>query len=189
LLLIAIGSPPASAQIAAPHNIYTPYDANESWDYRDVPELTPYLADRGANMQPVAAPGDQADGDGDERDRIFYPTWNRTPSEWLAPFDGALGEQLEVLDHRLDAEDDAEAYPQYRRDGDAQAFAAAYVRFVRAVTEEPFFRWLDPDRPAADRAAVVEEFYRRLEGELRAHPEAAAVWHVMSLRLRRRQRH
>jgi hypothetical protein len=132
-----------------------------------------------------------ADGDlhADERDRIFYPTWNRTPSEWLAPFEGALGEELEVLDHRLDAEDDAEAYPQYRRDGDARAFAAAYVRFVRAVTEEPFFRWLGPDRPAADRTTVVEDFYRRLEGELRAHPDAAAVWHVMSLRLRRRLRH
>jgi hypothetical protein len=124
----------------------------------------------------------------DERDRIFYPTWNRTPSEWLAPFDGPLGEELEVLDHRLDAEDDADAYPQHRRDGDARAFAAAYVRFVRAVTEEPFFRWLDPHRPADDRAAVAEEFYRRLEGDLRAHPDAAAVWHVMSLRLRRRHR-
>ena len=100
-----------------------------------------------------------------------------------------MGEDLEVLDHRLDAEDDAEAYPQYRRDGDAAAFATAYVRFLRAVTEEPFFRWLDPGRPPAERDTVVEDFYRRLEGTLHAHPDAATVWHVMSLRLRRRPRH
>jgi len=123
-----------------------------------------------------------------ERDRIFYPTWNRTPDEWLAPFAGPIGDDLEVLDHRLDAEDDANAYPQFREGGDAAALAAAYVRFVRAVTEAPFFRWLDQDRTPADRAAAVEDFYRRLEVELRAHPQATAVWHVMSLRIRRRPR-
>src|SRR4029079_3305908 len=30
-----------------------------------------------------------------ELDRIFYPTWNRTPDEWLAPFSGPLGDDLE----------------------------------------------------------------------------------------------
>jgi hypothetical protein len=123
-----------------------------------------------------------------ELDRIFYPTWNRTPDEWLAPFDGPTGELLEVLDSRLDASDDSQTFPQYTRDGDAAAFAEAYTRFVRAVTEHPFFRSLDTDRSPAERAAIVEDFYRRLQDQLRDHPEVAAVWHVMSLRIRRRPR-
>jgi hypothetical protein len=124
-----------------------------------------------------------------ELDRIFYPTWNRTPDEWLAPFHGPLGHELEVLDSRLDASDDADTYPQYERDGDAAAFAEAYTGFVRAVTEHPFFRSLDTDRSPADRAAVVEDFYQRLQAALAGHPDVAAVWHVFSLRIRRRPRH
>jgi len=123
-----------------------------------------------------------------ELDRIFYPTWNRTPDEWLAPFRGEIGELLEVLDSRLDASDDSETFPQYSRDRDATAFAEAYTRFVRAVTEHPFFRSLDTDRSPAARAAIVEDFYQRLRQQLRDHPEVAAVWHVMSLRIRRRPR-
>jgi len=120
--------------------------------------------------------------------RIFYPTWNRTPAEWLAPFDGPLGEDFTVVDSRLDASADAETYPYFARDHDAAAFAEAYPRFVRAITEHPFFRSLDPDRPPAERAAVADDFYDRLRAALQAHPHAAAVWHVMSLRLRRRPR-
>ena len=36
--------------------------------------------------------------------------------------------------------------------------------------------------------AVVEGFYERLEAQLAIHPDVAAVWHVMSLRIRRRPR-
>ncbi len=123
-----------------------------------------------------------------ELERIFYPTWNRTPDEWLAPFQEALGEDFEVVATRLDASDDARTYPQYARDRDGAAFATAYTRFVRAITEHPFFRSLDADRSRADRAAVVERFYAQLRDALEAQPTAAAVWHVMSLRLRRRPR-
>ena len=121
-----------------------------------------------------------------ERTRIFYPTWNRTPAEWLAPFDGPLGDAFEVVEHRVDASRDDEVYSQFVGDGDAGAFAAAYVGFVRAVTEHPFFRSLDADRTADQHDAIRDDFYRRLETALAAHPSCAAVWHVMSLRLRRR---
>jgi hypothetical protein len=124
----------------------------------------------------------------DERARIFYPTWNRTPAEWLAPFDGPLGDAFEVVEHRVDASRDDEVYSQYPRDGDASAFAAAYVGFVRAVTEHPFFRSLDADRTPAEHDAIRDDFYRRLQAELVSRPTSAAVWHVISLRLRRRPR-
>jgi len=90
-----------------------------------------------------------------------------------------------VVATRLDAADDAQTYPQYVRDHDAAAFATPYTRFVRAITEHPFFRSLDADRSAADRATVVEQFYAQLRNALEAEP-TTAVWHVMSLRLRRR---
>jgi hypothetical protein len=122
----------------------------------------------------------------EERTRIFYPTWNRTPTEWLAPFDGPLGAVFEVVEHRVDASRDDEVYPQFARGGDAQAFGAAYVSFVRAVTEHPFFRSLDADRTSTEHDAIREHFYRRLQAALAAHPTCAAVWHVMSLRIRRR---
>jgi hypothetical protein len=122
----------------------------------------------------------------EERTRIFYPTWNRTPSEWLAPFDGPLGAAFEVVAHRVDASRDDAVYPQYVHGRDAQAFGAAYVSFVRAVTEHPFFRSLDADRTSEEHEAIREEFYRRLQAALATHPTCAAVWHVMSLRIRRR---
>ena len=46
----------------------------------------------------------------------------------------------------------------------------------------------DSDRAPADRTAVVEGFYERLEAQLAIHPDVAAVWHVMSLRIRCRPR-
>lgn len=58
---------------------------------------------------------------------------------------------------------------------------------MRAITENPFFRRLDTDRSDAERAAVIEAFYQGLRGRIAADPLAAACrWHVMTLRLRRR---
>ena len=123
-----------------------------------------------------------------ERAKMFYPTWNRTPEEWLEPFGGPFAATFEVIDQRFDAADDSVAYPQYRDGGDAAAFAQTYVGFVRAITAVPFFRWLDADRDDSARHDIVEEFYERIEVALRANPDAAAVWHTMSLRIRRRRR-
>lgn len=116
-----------------------------------------------------------------ESDRIFYPTWNRTPDEWRAPLDSCgydlLGEELSVTDDAL----------TYGETEDGPGFAQRYLPFVRAITERPFFRWLDDDRPAGERDAVIEAFYAGLRDRIAADPAAAACrWHVVSLRLRRR---
>jgi len=124
-----------------------------------------------------------------ELERIFYPTWNRTMDEWLAPFaTEEVGRDLEVVEHRFDASDDSDTFPQYARDADAAGFARAYVPFVRAVTAAPFFRWLGDDRSPSERDVVITDFYDRLELSLTADPTVAAVWHVASLRIRRRSR-
>ena len=115
-----------------------------------------------------------------ESDHIFYPTWNRTPAEWRDPVDAA---GFDLLDEELSATDDAETYGGV---GDGDAFADRYLPFVRAITERPFFRWLDADRAGQDRARVVETFYDGLRRRIAADPAAAACrWHVVALRLRR----
>lgn len=122
-----------------------------------------------------------------ESARIYYPTWNRTPEEWLGPL--SADPDLEVVSSGLTVTDDAESYPQFAVDGNAQAFADAYVPFVRAVTERPFFRFLDPARTEEERGHVIETFYTGLRSRLAADPASATCrWHVMSLRLRRRPR-
>jgi hypothetical protein len=118
-----------------------------------------------------------------ESDRIYYPTWNRTPAEWAEPV-AELG--FDLLAQEFTGTDDAE---NYRASLERGTFADDYLPFVRAITERPFFRWLDGDRTIDDRARVTEAFYERLHGRIAADPAAAACyWHVVTLRLRRRPR-
>lgn len=118
-----------------------------------------------------------------ESDRIYYPTWNRTPAEWAAPVE-ELG--FDLLAQEFTGTDDAE---NYRASLERGTFADDYLPFVRAITDRPFFRWLDGDRHGDDRARVTETFYERLHGHIAANPTAAACfWHVVTLRLRRRPR-
>lgn len=118
---------------------------------------------------------------------MYFPTFNRTEAEFRAPFDDGQADDLELLDVRFDTADDGDTYPQYRRHGDAPAFASAYVPFVRAFTEPCLFRSLSPDRSPDERAAVIEAFYEGLRARIAAEPERATChWHVVSLRIRRR---
>jgi hypothetical protein len=90
-----------------------------------------------------------------EYQNIFYPTWNRTLQEFVEPFEGgAFAGVLTVEEHLEHTSWDAVSYPQYEQDGDAAAFADAYVPFVRAVTAPSFFRWIEADRSKAARANV-----------------------------------
>lgn len=137
----------------------------------------------GAELDAMVEAGTLRQG---ESDRIYYPTWNRTPQEWRAPVEAA---GYDLLDEELTATDDADTYGIGDTQAEHDAFAQRYLPFVRAITERPFFRWLDPDRTDAGRAEVVEAFYEGLGGRIAADPAAAACrWHVVSLRLRRRPR-
>ena len=124
-----------------------------------------------------------------EYDEIFYPTWNRTVGEFLEPMqgDGPFAAAFTVEEVVTDRTSDADTFPQFERDGDADGFAAAYLGFVRAITEPSFFRWLDPSRAADERAAVVTEFYDGLQRRIAADPATATChWQTVSLRIVRR---
>jgi len=122
-----------------------------------------------------------------EYEKIFYPTWNRTAQEFLEPFhDGTFAGALTVEEHVEHVTSDAAIYPQYERGGDGAAFAAAYVPFVKAVTAPSFFRWLEPDRSAAERAQIEDAFYDGLKRQIAADPGTATChWHTVSLRIRK----
>ncbi|HET9046190.1 MAG TPA: hypothetical protein VFO33_04475 [Casimicrobiaceae bacterium] len=116
-----------------------------------------------------------------ERAHIFYPTWNRTPAEFIGPLAGSA---FTLAEQREDVSDDSERYPQFVRDGDATAFAAAYIGFVRAVTEPAFFRWIEADRTPTQKSAIVGAFYAGLERRIAADPAGATChWHTVTLRL------
>ena len=139
-----------------------------------------------AELDALAAAGDLRAG---EREAMFYPTYNRTTEEFLAPLrpGGSAVDHLELLDHRLDAIDDADTHPQWSRDGDADAFAAAYTPFVRAVTEPSFFRWLTTTGARRTGPRWSRRPTAAWPQRIAADPAAATCrWHTVSLRVRRR---
>ncbi len=123
-----------------------------------------------------------------EFERIFYPTWNRTLAEFLEPIEaGELATMLSLAEQHEDVNDDSAVYPQYARDGNAKAFAAAYIGFVKAVTEPAFFRWIEQDRSPEQKQKVVDTFYAGLEMRIATDPGAATCrWRTVTLRLVRR---
>jgi hypothetical protein len=67
---------------------------------------------------------------------------------------------------------------EYNRQGDAHAFAKAYVPTLRSWSETVFAGALDPSRPATERAAIIEEFYGAYEREVAAAPEGHGMDYV-----------
>ena len=58
--------------------------------------------------------------------------------------------------------------------------------FIRAITAPSFFRWLEPDRPAAERASIEDAFYEGLKRRIVADPaNATCRWHTVGLRIRK----
>jgi hypothetical protein len=60
----------------------------------------------------------------------------------------------------------------FRQQRDVTAFARAYVLHFRAWSQSTFVGALNPNRPAAERAAIIDQFYQAYETEVAACPEA-----------------
>jgi len=66
----------------------------------------------------------------------------------------------------------------FREHGDAKAFARAYVPTLRSWSEVVFAGALDPARAAAERLAIVDDFYSAYEADVAAAPEGHRMDYV-----------
>ncbi len=97
--------------------------------------------------------------DGGKLDGYVIPIYERTLGEIEQAFSGPVGERLR-LEHLAIADVVNPASERYRADGDAVAFAAAFVGFFRAFSEPSLRAALDPEGEA------IDDLYRRLQARL-----------------------
>jgi hypothetical protein len=117
-----------------------------------------------------------------EYDGMAVPTWNRTLTEFTAPFTTPdFG--LVLLEHSMHALPD-QYLAAFRASGDAAAFGDAVSGFLRAFTEPSLFAGLD--RPEAERRVVADRVYGQVRDRAAADPTAMeTTWHVAVLRIAR----
>ncbi len=110
-----------------------------------------------------------------------FQQFYKDPSEFAAPFeksDSPVRQAGLRLDHISTSVTPCPYAAEYRRHGDARAFAAAYVPTLRSWSETVFAGALDPARPAGTRMAIVDEFYAAYESDVARSPEGHAMDYV-----------
>jgi len=110
-----------------------------------------------------------------------FQQFYKTPDEFAAPFRdpdssaSRAGLKLETMFTMVTPCPYAEAF---RRERDAAAFAKAYVPTLRSWSETVFAGALDPARPAAERAAILDEFYGAYEADAASAPDGHRMDYV-----------
>ncbi len=105
----------------------------------------------------------------------------RTVAEFRAPFDDPASPVRRAglrLDHVSTRVTGCPYAADFRRHGDAAAFAKAYIPTLRSWTESTFLGALDPARNPAERQAVVNRFYAAYEAEVAEGPEGHGMDYV-----------
>jgi hypothetical protein len=110
-----------------------------------------------------------------------FQQFYRTRDEFAAPFRdpnssvSRAGLKLETIFTMVTPCPYAE---EFKRKGDAPAFAKAYVPTLRSWSETVFAGALNPSRSAAERAAIIDDFYGAYEVEVAAGPEGHRMDYV-----------
>ena len=110
-----------------------------------------------------------------------FPQFYKTPAEFAAPFLDAGSPVAQAglrLDHISTRVTGCPYAADFKKHGDARAFAKAYIPTLRSWTESTFAGALDKSRPAADRQAIVDRFYQAYEDAVAAKPEGHAMDYV-----------
>ncbi len=113
--------------------------------------------------------------------RTAFPQFYRTKDEYCAPLVDpssavhAAGLRLESAHTQVVA---CPYAARFARDGDADAFARAYVPTLRSWSETVFASGLDAERPQTERQAIVDRFYQSYVDLVRADPEGHAMDYV-----------
>lgn len=114
-----------------------------------------------------------------ERRAMFIPTYFRSAAEYQAPFsDPAL--PLELLEYTEAPLADV-LWDGYERSGDPEAFAAAWVGWLRAFSEPLLAAALDTRRSEANRRSLLDDLYRRIAERVARDPERARVPWTLAL--------
>lgn len=114
----------------------------------------------------------------------------RTVAEFRAPFDDPASPVYKAglrLDHASTRVTGCPYAADFRRHGDAEKFARAYIPTLRSWTESTFFSALDPDRPLDERKALVDRFYDSYQADVAASPEGHGMDYVHCFLVIRKQ--
>ena len=117
-----------------------------------------------------------------EHDHMVVPTYLHELDDLLAPVT-SQDAGCELVDHVLTVAPDP-AFAAYRDHGDAARYARDALAALRAWAG-PSLAVAVADRPAVDRAAVMDAVFDRVRARLEAQP-TACEWRTVALRLRRR---
>jgi hypothetical protein len=110
-----------------------------------------------------------------------FQQFYRTPDEFAAPFRdpespvSLTGLKLESIFTMVTP---CPYAAEFNLRGDARAFATAYVPTLRSWSETVLAGALDPSRPAAERAAIIDDFYDAYEADVAAVPEGHGMDYV-----------
>lgn len=106
-------------------------------------------------------------------DKFVMPQWFRTVEEARAPIEQEADLSRAFAIEELSIESVALPFAQaYRRNGDADGYAAGYAAFVRGFSESTFrdLVFAPSSGDARATAELTEEFFARLEARFRARP-------------------
>ncbi|MCG8354896.1 MAG: class I SAM-dependent methyltransferase [Kiloniellales bacterium] len=117
----------------------------------------------------------------EEYRRMTLPQYYKTVEEFSAPLTdpGNAVHRAGLRLHGIETRVTPCPYAaDFRRHGDADAFARAYVPTLRSWTESTFFGALAPERPLAERREIIDSYYDRYEAMVRERPEGHAMDYV-----------
>lgn len=123
-----------------------------------------------------------------EYQRMSVDVYCRDAEELREPFqhDG-IGKRLALVD-AVEQPLVSPAWVAYEQTGDVDALAADYTKVLQAITEPSLARGLDAARLDASRRAVLDDFYQRLERQVRMRPDTASLeWRLATLLIERRR--
>lgn len=113
--------------------------------------------------------------------RATFQQYYKTLDEFTAPFAAPDGAGHRAGLRLLEAFTVTTPCPyaaRFRAEGDAAAFARAYVPTLRSWSETTFASALDPARPETLRQAIVDRFYAAYEQDVAAAPAGHAMDYV-----------
>jgi S-adenosylmethionine-dependent carboxyl methyltransferase len=114
--------------------------------------------------------------------RMTIPTYNRTPAEFLAPFAGGRSQGGLRVEHQELRTLEDPLWAEYQRTKELDAFVAAYVDFFDAAFAPSVFSALAPNRPAARRLRIHQQFSAKLASLIAENPPAAVCrWRTFTM--------